>query len=346
MHVRVSSTQEWPVVSRHSIQDPTDWHRWFSSNTHWAWAWVKVWPAAIISARRATAGSNIRLAAATTSSPLPVQAHIYLDNRPAGVDCTVTIQRRSLDVKGQEFPFFRFAFKYNVCVSFPVAYRRGVDAVASSVDIKRANYSQLFSKLPVYLMLFPTNTVQKKGTDSIFVGFCSMLSAATRPEVKEEGSTSTSIRYSVLFLAKHYTTAPPVAPSSAVSFTLSLWHLPVPDVASLVTSDGQRESGDITSAEYVWYIGPHELSGRVNSQGGTEAHSAHGRTNQLLNVRMRFRSLSRLGVNLFCFQSCNCSPLTNLIKITKNVSNYEKEKRGTQTGCCWFDHLNTNLIVW
>lgn len=48
----------------------------------------------------------------------------------------------------------------------------------------RLNDKDFFFRIPVYLMLFPANTVQKKGTDSIFVCFCSMLSAATLPEVK------------------------------------------------------------------------------------------------------------------------------------------------------------------
>lgn len=54
----------------------------------------------------------------------------------------------------------------------------------------RQYYSDLmlicFAKTPpVYLILFPSNTVQKKGTDSIFVGFFSMFRAATLPEVTE-----------------------------------------------------------------------------------------------------------------------------------------------------------------
>lgn len=39
--------------------------------------------------------------------------------------------------------------------------------------------------LPVYRMLFPSKTVQKKGTDSHLVGVFSMFRAATLPEGKK-----------------------------------------------------------------------------------------------------------------------------------------------------------------
>lgn len=40
--------------------------------------------------------------------------------------------------------------------------------------------------LPVYLILFPSKTVQKKGTDSNVVGFFSIFKAATLPEMKKK----------------------------------------------------------------------------------------------------------------------------------------------------------------
>lgn len=128
LHLNQAQNKNDILFQQMRYQDPNweihDWHRLHSRNTHWAWAFVKVWPAAIISARRATAGSNIRLAAATTSSPLPVKAHINLGNLSARVDCTITIQCCPLDVKRQEFPFVHFAFIYHFCESFPVAWKK------------------------------------------------------------------------------------------------------------------------------------------------------------------------------------------------------------------------------
>lgn len=128
LHLSQAQNKNDILFQQMRYQDPNwesyDWHRRHGRNTHWAWAFVKVWPAAIISARRATAGSNIRLAAATTSSSLPVKAHINLGNLSARVDCTITIQCCPLDVKRQEFSFVHFAFIYHFCESFPVAWKK------------------------------------------------------------------------------------------------------------------------------------------------------------------------------------------------------------------------------
>lgn len=205
LHLSQAQNKNDILFQQMRYQDPNwesyDWHRRHGRNTHWAWAFVKVWPAAIISARRATAGSNIRLAAATTSSPLPVKAHIHLGNLSARVDCTITIQCCPLDVKRQEFLFVHFAFIYHFCESFPVAWKKQktVEYWMLQHQMWRLNlkttYDVFFFRIPVYLMLFPANAVQKKGTDSIFVGFCSMFSAATRPEVKEQEKKSTSLKF-------------------------------------------------------------------------------------------------------------------------------------------------------
>lgn len=102
----------------------------------------------------------------------------------------------------------------------------------------------------MYLILFPSNTVQKKGTDSILVGLFSILRAATLPEGGKKKVTQ-----AWCWLQIHQ-----IEPS----LTLSLRHLPVTHIDPLITSYGQREGSNISRTENICYVGPHELKKDVS----------------------------------------------------------------------------------
>lgn len=94
--------------------------------TYWACAFVKTFPCAISSATRDTAGSNIRLAAATTTSSLLTtemteKCFSRKNLTPSCVEGFSTSS--SLYVEGQKLSFFHSAFEYDFCVSFSIAWR-------------------------------------------------------------------------------------------------------------------------------------------------------------------------------------------------------------------------------
>lgn len=148
---------------------------------------------------------------------------IHLGNLPSHAD-VITIQCYPLDVKRQEFPFVHFAFIYNFCESFPVAWTKNsivLDDVTSDVDIKFANYRWCFFSMNTCVSDAFPNQHRPKKRDR--VNFCRFLQHVQRSHPTWSQVTDEEINKLEIYSFIHDLTRHTVTSSGSIMPHLLPW---------------------------------------------------------------------------------------------------------------------------